>query len=191
MNYFSHGCVFKKPRVVFFLNKSKGFSLIELMVTLIISTIIITMAIPAFTRWLSQNELSSSALLFRHLMSDARSEAVKHGQPVRLCNRDAVLLVCKGTSLSGTKDWSHGALLFLDVDDNRAYEANIDRLLRAVELPNALSATWNRGDSLSFLPSGRMNWGSNGTFMLTSSNDEISPIHLVVGIQGRIRSFEP
>ncbi|WP_075179690.1 GspH/FimT family pseudopilin [Neptunomonas phycophila] len=172
-------------------SKQKGFSLIELLVTLVISVIIITLAIPAFTRWISQNELSSSALLFRHVMSDARSEAVKLGRPVRLCSRDGALLACAGTSLTGTRDWSHGAILFLDVDDNRAFEANTDLLLRAFELPKALSATWNRGHSLSFLPSGRMNWGSNGTFKLKSSNELISPVHLVVGIQGRIRSFEP
>jgi type IV fimbrial biogenesis protein FimT len=55
----------------------RGFTLIELLVTLIIVTIVATMAVPAFTGFLARQQLASDVNEMISVLSFARSEAIK------------------------------------------------------------------------------------------------------------------
>ncbi len=55
----------------------RGFTLIELLVTLIIVTIVATMAVPAFTGFLARQQLASDVNEIISVLSFARSEAIK------------------------------------------------------------------------------------------------------------------
>lgn len=65
--------------------KNVGFTLIELMITLVIAAILLAIAAPGFKTLLERNRVQTSASsLFASLML-ARSEALKRNQPVGVC----------------------------------------------------------------------------------------------------------
>lgn len=64
--------------------RARGFTLVELMVTLTIMSIFIGMAVPSFASFLQSNRGQAAQLDLLSSLSYARSEAVKRGVPVML-----------------------------------------------------------------------------------------------------------
>jgi len=85
-----------------------GFTLVELMVTISISAILMTVAIPSFRDFLLNNRRSTQANDFVLALTSAKSEAVKRGVPVTLCSR------ASDTTCAGSTTWDSGWLVFVD-----------------------------------------------------------------------------
>lgn len=66
-------------------NKGHGFTLIELMVTVTIAVILITLAAPAFTDMIRNNRMTAQANDLLSILAYTRSEAVKRGTIVYAC----------------------------------------------------------------------------------------------------------
>lgn len=67
---------------------NSGFTLIELMVTIAVAAVLLTVAIPSFRDLLARNELTTTANAWVGALSTARAEAVKRNQSVALCGDD-------------------------------------------------------------------------------------------------------
>lgn len=65
--------------------RSRGFTLVELMVTLFVLAILVMIAAPNFRDLLRRNEVSSAANALRADIAYARSEAVTRGTIVSIC----------------------------------------------------------------------------------------------------------
>lgn len=63
-------------------NHQSGFSLIELMVTIVVSVILITVGIPSFASFFESTRLTTESNNLIIAMNLARSEAVKRGEAV-------------------------------------------------------------------------------------------------------------
>lgn len=93
----------------------KGFTLIELMVTISIAAITMTMAIPSFIDTIRSNRLTATANEFVAALNFARSEAVKRGQQVTI------------TRISTTAaQWESGWDVFVDSDTSNAFNDDGD-----------------------------------------------------------------
>lgn len=128
-----NGTIMRFPR-------SKGFTIIELMITLALVAVIIAVAAPAMTNMIKNNRLRGSSL---DLMSDiqfARSEAVRRGTQVVLCRSAAPTTatpVCGGT----VNTWTTGWLIYTnDPADTTHIFGGTDALLR-VGLPAGSGVT--------------------------------------------------
>ena len=163
----------------------KGFTLSEILVTLSISALLISAAIPDFTGLLMRNRAASltNSLLTSLLL--ARSEAIKKNREVTLC-KSTDSLACNG-------NWSDGWIIFSDVDgDRRLDSADGDQLL-AVEHDTGVSfnITWNgfRSDNyIQFSPLGSIH-SNNGTFILCPpGKDNHYARAVVVNRLGRARA---
>lgn len=84
----------------------KGFSLIELMVTLAVLAIVLGLAAPSFSSMVRDNRALSLGSELQGTLQFARSEAVKRRQSVIVCRRNAA-----GTDCENGADWSGGWLV--------------------------------------------------------------------------------
>ena len=79
--------------------RSRGFTLLELMITIIIAAILVAIAVPGFQGFIKRNAVTSTANSLLADLQYARGEAV---------SRRAVTIVCPGTTATGCatgKDW--------------------------------------------------------------------------------------
>ncbi|MEH6576691.1 MAG: GspH/FimT family pseudopilin [Amphritea sp.] len=148
--------------------RGNGFTLVELLITLAIFMILITVAIPSFSALIERSSVSSTINLLRDSHAYARLEAVKRQQRVRICSSDPTTGGCTGSSSgSGVKTiWNDGLLIFIDGNGDRLFSENTDEALRLVEFPDSVQVQWNRGESLVLNSSGG---GSSGNFRVFTS----------------------
>ena len=140
----------------------RGLTLIELLVTMAIAAILLTIAVPSFIDFITSSTASGYA---NDLLADlnlARSEAIARGVRVTLCHSN------DKASCSGT--WSDGWIVFANT--NTAGTQNTvdagDQVLRVHAAVNAVSgwalnANSNFANFVAFQPDGRSNL--KGTFV--------------------------
>jgi len=68
--------------------RQSGFTLIELMVTITVAAILITLAVPNFILLIQNNRITSATNDFITVLNQARAEAVKRGNVVFICRTD-------------------------------------------------------------------------------------------------------
>ncbi len=90
----------------------RGFTLIELMVTVTVLAIILSLAVPSFASLMASNRLSTQTSEFVGALNLARSEAVRRAQPVSLRASDA-------------DNFSKGWQVFTDGDGNGAIPGTV------------------------------------------------------------------
>ena len=88
--------------------KQKAFTLIEVLVTLVILGIVLGLAIPSFTKQMTNNSSLTLGSDLVAAINFARQEAVKRGKRVSLCPS------IDGASCLTSDDWAKGWLVFED-----------------------------------------------------------------------------
>jgi prepilin-type N-terminal cleavage/methylation domain-containing protein len=162
----------------------RGLTLIECLVVIAILAILMAIGPGSFSALLAANRLGSTQTELRALLAHARMEALARNSRVTVCrSHDGVQ--CAGTSRVGQQRWQ-GALQFVDQNQDRRVGAG-ESVAYAVRFHPAVSAVWNRGDSLVYQADGTARGGSNGTFVLQSSSSEVEH-RLVVSLLGRVRT---
>lgn len=110
--------------------RARGFTLIELMVTVAVAAVLLSLAAPSFTSFQRNSELTSFANSMVATVNATRSEAIKRGRYAMLVPND-------------NANWSSGWRAFVDMDRTQAYNA-ADVLVFSREAPPAyLSITAN------------------------------------------------
>ena len=152
---------------------SRGFSLLELMVTLIIVTILITLTVPSFITFSTQSKNTIIGKQLLRAINLARSEAQLRGVPVTLCkSRDHI-------SCSG--QWQDGQIIFIDDGSNTILEVfKTPRTKSVLHWQSSLNK-----DYLRLFPSGSTH-NTAGTFWLCNQEGKIV-WKIIVSRQGRAR----
>jgi len=183
------------------MKKNSGFTLIELMITVSIVAILLTVGVPSLKTFMQGNQLIASTNELVSAIHVARSEAIKLNSKVSICSSS------NGTSCSGSSSWKEGWIVFVDADGNLAGTGaactaiNTDCLLRVHEGFNDNQLTVKGVDSnaaaitsFTFTSRGlpRANNGSSqsGAFSICSLNGTGNTIRsraVVLSLSGRVR----
>ena len=136
------------------ISKYSGFTLLELLTTVAVVSIVLSLGVPNFQSFVKNNRLRTQTNLLVLDINYARSEAIKRGEKLVLCrsiNTQNVNPTCSGTA----KSWSAGWLLFVSNDANNSYDSGTDILLKRTELSSpGITFTSNSEATLSLLFNG-------------------------------------
>ena len=109
-----------------------GFTLIELMVTLAMVAILMTVAVPSFTTFQRNAELTSFSNSLLSGINAARGEAMKRGRNAMVVPKDG--------------DWNKGWTVFVDVNRNGVFDEATDiTVLKREAAPSYLTVTNTAG----------------------------------------------
>ncbi len=92
------------------MNRVNGFTLLELMITIAIAAILLTIAVPSFTDTIRRNRVATQSSNTYIAFKLARSEAAKLGRSTTVCSST------NQTSCNGTNNWQ-GGWIVLDADN--------------------------------------------------------------------------
>lgn len=118
-------------------SRQKGFTLIELMVTIAIMAIMAAIAIPNFAEWVAKRRVASVAEKVASQIRFARAEAARLNKPVYLC---PVLIRKNGEpeQYCKSKVAGSGYTVWADSPEyDRKYERNKDESLRTIIMNKA------------------------------------------------------
>lgn len=157
------------------MKRNQGVTLIELLVTISIAVILMTVAVPGFQTLMTSNRLSSITTEFMGTINLARSEAIKRGLPAVICHSS------NGSTCGGS--WSDGWIIFVDADADGVKDAG-ETLVR-VYGPMASGYTANAADAggtavtqVSYARNGTT--ANTGTFVFCKDSDESTAQAIVV-----------
>ncbi len=162
------------------LQTRKGFTVIELMVTLSITAILLSLGVPAFQDYSLRQRMSASISALHNDLLYGRSQAVY---------RNTQVVACPGSPSSGctqSTDWTAGWIIFDDTDTDRQHQADEDLLRHGQGLDNIWIHSSSGRHSFRFYPNGSSP-GSNGSLSLCGAGGLQHARKLVISNLGRIR----
>lgn len=127
-----------------------GLTLLELVVTLAVLAIMLTIAIPGFTAIIHASRLSTATNDMVAALHLARSEAIKRNSRAVLCKS------ADGLACSASGGWDQGWVAFHDANNNAVLDADETPIRVQAALPNGLRLSGNSPVSryISYAPTG-------------------------------------
>lgn len=171
------------------MKKDSGFTLIELVVTVSLLGILLTMAVPNFTTLVKNSRLSTQANDFIIAANLARSEAIKRNLNVVICRS------ADGASCANSGGWEQGWVVFVDNDSDGGLDAGetVLRVFPELTGDNTLRANANFTNRVTYRPRGFTS--APGTLVLcddrngdgdtTDAVDYASGRAIIINVTGR------
>jgi type IV fimbrial biogenesis protein FimT len=165
------------------LQTRNGFTVIELMATLSIAAILLTLGVPAFQDFSLRQRMNASISALHNDLLYGRSQAIY---------RNAQVVACPGGPSEGcteSTDWTPGWIVFSDSNTDRQHQDGEDLLRHGQGLDNIIIHSSNGRTNFRFYPNGTTP-GSNGSFSLCGLGGLKHARKLVISNLGRIRRDE-
>lgn len=168
----------------------RGFSLIELMITVAITAIAMAVAVPSFQQTIRTNRVVSLTNELSASLQLARSEAVTRGYPVTVCKSahpEAADSACDGAN------WQNGWVVFVEQDSSGSrgsIDTNDLRLRVAQPKTSQFDITAsNFANAITYFPTGASN--NLGSFTIQDAQDSSYARKIKIARSGRVRVCNP
>jgi type IV fimbrial biogenesis protein FimT len=114
--------------------RAAGFTLLELLITMSVATILLTIAVPSFRYVTNSNRIAGEVNGLLGDLQFARSEAIKEGQYVSVCAS------ADGQSCSNSPDWQSGWIVFVNPNNSPTVTPGVP-VTPLLRLQSAFSST--------------------------------------------------
>jgi type IV fimbrial biogenesis protein FimT len=161
---------------------TRGHTLIELIITLAIISILAAFAAPAMQSFYANNLMWIKTQQFGHLLTLARSEAIKRNTAIVIC--PVALNNC-----NEEKSWENEWILFEDLNGNQLWEDKEPLLKRITLDESPITLQSSRKPPVVFNSSGRTP-GSNTTFIFCDNRGADYARAVILSNSGRYRISE-
>ena len=138
----------------------RGFTIVELMVTIGIAAVLAGLAAPSFQQLMATNRLKTHTSALHTSLLMARSEAIKRHARVVMCkSTDGATCVTAG-------DWQQGWILFADTNNNAGVDAGEPILQKVATLSGdfILKGSGDLADYVSYTGTGAPKLKASDTF---------------------------
>ncbi len=171
------------------LNSMQGFTLVELIITISVAAILLTISVPAFRALTRTFQLSTQANIFVTSVNVSRAESIRRSRRVTLCPS------ADGTGCAASGNWDQGWIVFVDLDNDAARDAGEDLIAVHGALEGGLTLI---GDSdvsnyISFRSDGTSRLANGTSFQSGTITlcQEDRGIDIVLSPTGRISTVDP
>ena len=162
----------------------KGFTLVELMVTIAVAAIMISIAIPSLSGFTTKMRIDNEISQLNRLVLAARNTTISTGQGVTLCPLD-VNNIC-------TNNWGDELSLFIDLNRNGVFEpappvvppVPSEILLKVKQANTSLDVITYGQNRITFAPTGTLA-NVAGTFLYCPQIDNTLGRAIVLATSGR------
>lgn len=166
------------------MNKTNGFTLPELLITLTILGIISLLAMPALSALMERERSRSAVHALYHHLKFARASSVEKNRLVTLCASE------DRTSCNGSRDWSSQLILvFIDDNGNGKLDGD-DQLLQALDFSqHSGTLHWRSFGNKSYLqwyPHGMTHYQSGNFTYCPANNDARLARRITLNAAGRV-----
>ncbi|MGD8617860.1 MAG: GspH/FimT family pseudopilin [Gammaproteobacteria bacterium] len=149
------------------MERENGFTLVELLVTIVVISILLAAGVPSFMEFIKNNRLSAQANNLVISIQEARNEAVKRGSGAVICASS------DQATCSGSDDWTTGWIAFSDMNQNGSLDLGggdcdiDDCIVRTNGSIDKATLDGSGTDNIVFQPDGRIS-GAATTITITA-----------------------
>lgn len=165
-----------RPKIYY--KNQVGFTLVELIITLVIAGILLTIAVPSFNSFLMNSRLTTQINELVSAIQLSRSEAIKRGTNVTICKSST------GTSCGAS--WTNGWVVFEDANNNGAVDVSEPIVRIHGELRGLNTLTFGTKSRVTYTNQGLAS-GYDETFVLCDSRGASSAKAATISSIGRVR----
>lgn len=162
------------------ISKQKGFSLIELVITVAIAGILMSIGLPSLSKTMQKSKLTSLHNNLLSALSLARNTAISRGTFATICKSNQSATAC---NTSGA--WQDGWIVFPDNNNNGAVDAGETILAINSNLPEQITIKFSK-NFITYGPQGYAN-GYSGTFTFCDDKDSSNKKGMIISNNGHIR----
>lgn len=154
-----------------------GFSLLELLITLVIVTLFTLWAVPNFGPIIQSNRLTNQVNQLAHGLHSARTTAIAQQVNTVMCATE--------DQATCSDDWNRSIIIFIDINNNQLKDAGERQLLNIEQITNDTIRRTGPASAIRFAMTGLT--ATPATLTLCSTKSELTET-ITVSLQGRVRT---
>ncbi len=164
-----------------FRSNIKGFTLIELMVSVSVTSILTAIAVPNFGDFIVKLRVDNEISQLQRILLITRNAAINSGYKTILCPLDV--------NSHCTNQWHEELSAFVDVNGNKKFDSDDNEKLLSIRaaIKSQDKLVYGKGRTrITFKPTGQLSGLANGTFRYCPKDYEYNARGIVVARSGRL-----
>ncbi|HCH68965.1 MAG TPA: pilus assembly protein [Colwellia sp.] len=157
----------------------KGFTLIELMVSVSLTSILAAIAFPHFSDFIIKIRVDNEISKLHRTLLITRNTAINTGQKAIICPLN--------NNFQCTIQWQNELSVFVDVNNNKMIDVNEKIIHIRPAIPTGDELFYGKGrNKITFKPTGQLSGLANGTFRYCPQNHKKNSRGIIVARSGRV-----